>query len=198
MNDLTIKMQNKRRLELYDQSLLHAERIKEAVDSGDLNEEFGARILQGEKPMAAVAATQQQISVGEQAEYAGTSQLSAAGRACIPCGNDHFSTVSGLLAEAMRFARDHGVSDPEVILRISQAEDELNAFERVDAAPDKVVDLPAAEKEMMAEMLRASRGFRHGLSDIKNTEDLELLAADVKRMRDDFRIRVFGMQLAHS
>jgi len=191
-------MQNKRRLELYDQSLIHAERIKEAVDSGDLNEEFGARILQGEKPIAAVAATQQQISVGEQAEYAGTSQMSAAGRACIPCGNDHFSTVSGLLAEAMRFARDRGVSDPEVIMRISQSEDELNAFERVDAAPDKVAGLPATEKEMMNEMLRASRGFRHGLSDIKGTEDLERLAAEVKRARDDFRLRVFGMQLAHS
>ena len=114
------------------------------------------------------------------------------------CGNDHFSTVSGLLAEAMRFARDKGVSDPEVVLRIAQAEDELNAFERVDAAPDKITALPPEERVMMDEMLRASRGFRHSLSDVHNTDDLVRLATEVKNKRDEFRLKVFGMQVAQS
>lgn len=113
------------------------------------------------------------------------------------CGNDHFSTVSGLLAEAMRFARTSGLADPEVVKRISLAEDELNAFERVDAAPDKVAALPDEEREMITAMSQDSRKIRHRLSDLQSPDDLLQLASDVKKMREGYRMQVFGLQLAH-
>jgi len=127
--------------------------------------------------------------------HAGTSQMSAAGKACIPCGGDHFSTVAGLLAEAMRFARTGGVEHEEVILRIGQSEDELNAFERVDGAPYKVADLPPDEKALMDEMMNASRQLRHQLSDITSVDDLEAVASDAMKTRIEFRSKIFQMAL---
>lgn len=135
-----------------------------------------------------------------QSEYAGTSQISAAGKACIPCGNDHFSTVSGDLSEAKRFALDNKTLDhPEIIMRIAHAEDELNSFERIDGAPGKVVKLPPEEKEMMDEMLIASREVRHALKELNKGSslgDLEKVGALAEEKRNHFRTRLFRMQMA--
>lgn len=127
--------------------------------------------------------------------YQGTSQLSAAGKACIPCGNDHFSTVAGQLGESMRFAREGDITHPEVLSRIAHAEDELNAFEREDGASEKVAKLPPAEKAIMDEMLVASRKLRHALSDIKDVAGLEKAAAEAQQVRVAFRAKLFGLQL---
>lgn len=132
----------------------------------------------------------------EVSEYAGFSQISAAGKACIPCSNDHFSTVAGELAEAIRFARDGGITHPEVMLRITDAEDQLNALERIDGAPVKVQKLPPEEKELMNEMISASREMRHLLKDIANVEDLESLAALAQNQRRLYRTRLFDLQMA--
>lgn len=203
LNDYSAKVQARARLQVYDTAIENAAKMQAAVDRGDLNPGFGANLLEGASPKEAAAAVIDEeiealpINIGAKV-YSGTSQLSAAGRACVPCGNDHFSTVSGLLSEAVRFARERGLSDPEVMLRIGQAEDELNAFERVDAAPDKVIGLPDTEKQIMDEMLVSSRAVRHQLSALQEPEDLLQVAADVKKLRDSFRGRVFRMQLAHS
>ena len=125
----------------------------------------------------------------------GTSQISAAGKACIPCGNDHFSTASRVLGESLRFAREGGVNNPEVIERISAAEDELNAFERIDGDPEKVVKLPPDEKEVMEDMLVASRKMRHMLKEIVDVATLEQTAADVQKIKTDFRTKVFKMTM---
>ena len=124
------------------------------------------------------------------------SQVSAEGKACIPCGNDHFSTAAGLLSESIRFARSGGITDPEVIKRIAAAEDELNAFERVDGAPENVIRLPDMEKDLMNEMLAASRKLRHDLSDINSADDLESTAAGAREMRKELRGKLFAMQVA--
>ena len=203
LNDYSAKVQARARLEMYDSAIENAAKMQAAVERGELNPGFGANLLQGASPKEAAAAVIDEetetlpIDIGAKA-YSGISQMSAAGRACVPCGNDHFSTVSGLLSEAVRFARERGIADPEVVLRIGQAEDELNAFERVDAAPDKVVGLPDSEKALMDEMLVSSRSVRHQLSALQEPGDLLKVAAEVKRMRDSFRVRVFGMQLAHN
>ena len=203
LTDYSAKVQARAKIEMYDRAIENAAKMQVAVDNGDLDPGFGEKILEGNSPAeAATAAIEEKmgvlpIDVGARA-YSGTSQLSAAGRACVPCGNDHWSTVSGLLSEATRFAREKGLADPEVVLRVSQAEDELNAFERVDAAPQKIVDLPAGEKQIMDEMLTASRSVRHQLSALQEPEDLLQVAADVKKLRDNFRLRVFGMQLTHN
>ena len=125
----------------------------------------------------------------------GVSQISAAGKACIPCGNDHFSTASSMLEESLRFAREDSVNNPEVIKRISAAEDELNAFERIDGASENVVKLPPKERELMLQMLAASREMRHKLKDIKDVPSLESTSVQVKEIKNQFRSKVFGMQL---
>lgn len=137
-------------------------------------------------------------------EYSGTSQVTQAGKACIPCGSDHFSTVSGELSEAMRFARVKGVSSiaelsesdrQEILTRVSHSEDELNVFEREDGAPEKVALLEGDEKELMDDMLIASRNLRHALSDITTVEELEGTAAQAQTMRRDIRTRLFKLHL---
>lgn len=133
----------------------------------------------------------------EETQYAGTSQLSAAGKACLPCGNDHFSTTSGELAEAMRFARAEGTIDhPEVLTRLAHSEDELNVFEREDGAPEKIVKLPPEEKALMNEMLVESRKLRHMLKEINTVDDLERVGAVAQETRRDFRNKLFRLQLA--
>lgn len=133
-------------------------------------------------------------------EYAGTSQISAAGKACIPCGNDHFSTASNLLAEARRFAlRNKTLDHPEVIVRIAHAEDELNGFEREDGAAEKVEKLPPDEKELMGDMLVASGQLRHAIQELNATSSLDDLAGVgvlADRTRRDFRTRLFRMQMS--
>lgn len=197
----TSKANNKRHLDTLDMAISHAATMEQAMKNGDIPQDMGVKMMQGVPPMRAALesrdiVTAEGVPQEKQKHYSGISQISAAGRACIPCGNDHFSTVSGLMAEALRFARTEGIENKEVLLRISQAEDELNAFERIDGAPDKVVQLPETEKEIMDSMLISSRTFRHRLSEIKDVADLESLAADVKRVREDYRMHIFGMQLA--
>lgn len=202
ITDISVRIRNRENLKMYDTAIQHAAKVEQAVKNGDMNPEFGLNIMKGQTPMEAAmsAAVSEQVDVEDSDEgaYSGTSQLSAAGRACIPCGNDHFSTVSGLMAEAIRFARATGLADPEVVKRISMAEDELNAFERVDAAPDKVAALPEKERRIITAMTQDSRNIRHRLSDLQSPDDLLQLAADVKKMREKYRLQVFGLQLAHS
>ncbi len=202
ITEISVKARNRANLEMYDSAIEHAKKMDQAVKDGDLSEEFSLNLLNGKKPVDAAVAAMNGPAPAPAADisespHAGTSQLSAAGRACIPCGNDHFSTVSGLLAEAMRFARTSGIADPEVVKRISLAEDELNAFERVDAAPDKIAALPGEERDIISAMTQDSREIRHRLSDLKSPDDLLQLAADVKKMREEYRMQVFGLQLAH-
>lgn len=199
----TSKANSKRHLDSLDMAIAHAATMEQAIKRGDIPKDMGTRMMQGVPPMQAAIESRdvfpaEDVSREKQQQYSGVSQISAAGKACIPCGNDHFSTVSGLMAEALRFARTGGIAHKEVMLRISQAEDELNAFERIDGAPDKVVDLPEHEKEIMNAMLVSSRGFRHQLSEVKTVADLEALAAEVKRTREEYRAHIFGMQLAKS
>ena len=101
---------------------------------------------------------------------------------CIPCAIGHLGTCSGLLNEAMRFARDDATSD-EVVDRVGMCLDELNAMERVDLRPEMVTALPDWEKELVEEVLTASRTTRHSLESIVTAEALEEAAARTQNMR---------------
>lgn len=131
----------------------------------------------------------------EDTDYSKLSQVEASGKACNVCLNDHFSTVSGALSEAIRFARKEGIQHPEVLSRISLSEDELNIGERVDGAPEKVAALAPDEKILMEEMLSKSRSLRHMLSDIRGFSDLESVAAEAQSARKEFRGKLFNMQM---
>lgn len=132
------------------------------------------------KPLAQSSAT----------DYSGKSQLSAKGKACVPCGNDHLSRAAGALSESIRFAREGGVSHPEVVSRITFALDELNTFEGIDGAPEKVADLPPGEKSMMNDMMVASRAIRHHITDIDSVEKLEQTAKIARQKRVEFITRL--------
>jgi hypothetical protein len=129
-----------------------------------------------------------------QPDYSGTSQLSAAGKGCIPCGQDHISVATSALSEAIRFARTGDIIHPEVVSRITIAMDELNAFERIDGAPEKVIKLPPNEKKMMDDMMAASRDIRHHITDIQNPESLEQTAALARQYRVEFMAKQIKMQ----
>ena len=115
------------------------------------------------------------------------------GEACTICGKDHFSTIAGGLAEAMRFARDGGIDHPEVFARIAHCEDELNAFERWDGSPEKVAELPPDEKSLMDDMLIASRNLRHRIATVTSIETLEQAAVEAKSKRQEFGTKLFRL-----
>jgi len=106
-----------------------------------------------------------------------------AGTACLPCTQDHLSTCSGLLSEALRFARKDGIESVEVISRIGLCNDELNAMERVDLRPELTVNLPDWEKQLANDVLNGSRDLRHNIAAMTSVNDLESIAATAQILR---------------
>lgn len=123
------------------------------------------------------------VSISSASQYTGLSQISAEGKACIPCGNDHFSTAAGALSESLRFAAKGGLTHPEVLSRITLAMDEYNVFERVDGAPEKLAKLPPGEKAIMVDMMERSREMRHQLGDAFDYASLEAASAQARNNR---------------
>ncbi len=103
---------------------------------------------------------------------------------CVPCAIGHLGTCSGLLNESMRFARTDGLTSPEVLTRVNQCMDELNAMERVDLRPEKIAQLPAWHKDLANVALEASRKIRHGLEGLTNVDELEKLAGGTQAVRN--------------
>lgn len=105
---------------------------------------------------------------------------------CLPCAIGHTGTCSGLLNEAVRFAKgEDGVKSLEVIDRVSMCLDELNALERVDLRPEQIVDLPPWQKTLANKALDTSRSTRHRLEGLKSVEDLEQAAAGLQVVRNE-------------
>lgn len=179
--------------------------VKRGDKDIDRIEEMLERKRQRQQPQQPpIAAIPQQTIPAQQPEdkevqdvYSGTSQISAEGKACIPCGTNHFQTVAGGLSEAIRFARNNGIKHDEVLNRIHGAEEELSTFERWDGSPDKVSKLTGDEKALMNDMLNSTRELRHQLSDIKNLDDLYNIASQAENISKDFTRRRFKMQLAN-
>jgi hypothetical protein len=140
-----------------------------------------------------------EVGVDEDSEsaYSGTSQISSEGKACIPCGSDHLTTVSGLLSESLRFAREGGIEHPEVIERISDAEEELNVFERKDGDASTVMGLPPHERLILEDMLKTSRAVRHQLKEIVDYDSLLASAAFVQTKRREHRQKIFQLALGN-
>lgn len=101
-------------------------------------------------------------------------------RGCLPCSVGHFVTCTGLLNEAMRFARKDGLASDQVIEDVNTCLAELNAMERVDLQPSKMAGLPGWEKDLAIEALELSRQTRHTLESLTSVEDLEKVAAGLQ------------------
>lgn len=118
-----------------------------------------------------------------------TASVEGEGTACIPCADDHLSTCSGLLSEAMRFARKDGIESSEVITRLGLCRDELNAMERVDLRPELTSTLPQWEKQIANLALNGSRDLRHDMAEMNSVDDLEKVAAKATRLRKEVSSR---------
>ena len=124
-----------------------------------------------------------------------TPQQETAGTACNICSLDHISTCAGILEEANRFARREGIDNPEVIRRISICRQQLNALERDDANPQKLVELPRIEREIMERILPKAGKLRHRLNEIVSLETLEQVTAETQDLSDQFQNEIFHLRL---
>lgn len=110
----------------------------------------------------------------------------ASATVCLSCCRDHFSTISGALSEALRFARSDGMTSKDVQGRIGLALDEMNMMERIDLAPTAIAPLKGKEKELAEWALQNSRELRHTVGEIATVDDLEKAAAQAARLRQEF------------
>lgn len=149
----------------------------------ELEEKFNEIYGSGSPVETASEAETVKVSEGGRQGLSSDAQSVSEGTACIPCSQDHLSTCSGLLAEALRFARKDGVESPEVVSRIGLCRDELNAMERVDLRPELTVMLPQWERKLANDALNGSRDLRHVMADIASVEHLENAAAGAQRLR---------------
>jgi len=159
---------NTRELEKFYQSLAGTEVVKEAAPplktTVTTQEPAKTPDFVSEKPMG-------QIKI--------TSKL---GTGCRTCTTDHISTCASFLPEALRFARDEGMASDEVLKRISLCRQELNAWERGDAAPASFADLSDQEKDFLRRWLPRGRKLRHQVNEIRSLEDLEKAAAYAQQL----------------
>ena len=79
---------------------------------------------------------------------------------CVGCAIGHLATVAGLLNEAVRFVPD-GMDSIHIVTNLNYCLNELNAMERVDLQPAKVMELPEWEQGLAAKATAASREARH-------------------------------------
>lgn len=124
---------------------------------------------------------------------------------CVPCAVGHVGVCSGLLKEAVRFARDEGVASESVLDRTGICLDELNAMERVDMSPAMLKDLPPDEREIADRVLVVSRRARHAIESLaspgSSVRDLEDVAAELETTRkeiwrDFVKVRTDKMDLS--
>jgi len=125
----------------------------------------------------------------------GSTEATAVATGCVPCSLGHLGTCSGLLNEAVRFARKGGIENNEIFDRINMCLDELNALERVDLRPELIVNLPEWEKNLANQVLLASRAIRHNLEDISSVSKLEQVAATTQSTRNDVGRQWFKQRL---
>lgn len=116
-----------------------------------------------------------------------------AGISCLPCSNDHFSTVSGALSEALRFARKEGVQHHEVQRRIGMALDELNMLERIDLSAESIVGLEGEDKAIAEWGLDKSRNLRHRITAIRDARALEKVSAEASTIRTEFMRKLWNV-----
>lgn len=113
---------------------------------------------------------------------------------CISCSRSHLSTISGALGESLRFAREDGIQHPEVQRRIMMSEDEANIMERIDLAPDALLNSPPEERQLAEEYLPRIRKLRQGLGGISSVDKLEEVAGEASLLAQEFRLRHLQLQ----
>jgi len=109
------------------------------------------------------------------------------GTGCRPCTSDHLATCAGALSEAIRFARADGVESDDVQQRIALCAEELNIWERWDAAPKSIAELSDQDRDFLRRWLPKGRGLRHQVNKIETLEDLEKAAGHAQQLHLEAR-----------
>jgi len=112
---------------------------------------------------------------------------------CIACARAHFATVSASLKEAVRFSRENDISYTEIQTRISTAEEEIVALERYDWSPEKILNSPPQEQEIINNFLPKVRELRQQITVIVTTTDLVKCAATAGNLHNEYRLAVLGL-----
>jgi hypothetical protein len=108
---------------------------------------------------------------------------------CIACSRSHMATIAGALEEAIRFARDGGVTDPEAIRRIDTAEKEINIMERIDLSPEAIQNSPEKDQTLARHFLPKIRSLRQNIGQITSVEKLEKAASEASVLTHEFRLK---------
>lgn len=123
-----------------------------------------------------------------------TAQKVEVGTACLACSRSHLSTVSGALNESLRFAREQGLTSPEVQKRLMMAEDEINIMERIDLSAEALQKSPPEEAEVAREYLPRIRKLRQDMGQIVSVDELEKTASDASVLGQEFRLRALQLK----
>jgi len=115
------------------------------------------------------------------------------GTSCIACARSHIATVSASLKEAIRFARTEGIENKEVQTRISTAEEEILALERYDWSPERVLNSPSEQQDIINKHLPVIRELRQDIGQIYSMPDLLKCAAASGKLLSDYRIDILTM-----
>jgi hypothetical protein len=113
---------------------------------------------------------------------------------CVACARAHFATIAGTLKEAIRFAREGGLTHPEVQTRLEAAEEEVTNVERHDWTPEKTLHSPIGEKHVIEQFFPDLRRLRQRIMTINSVDDLEHTAADAALLSTDFRLAVLELR----
>jgi hypothetical protein len=113
---------------------------------------------------------------------------------CLPCARAHLSTIAGTLKEALRFAREGGITHPEVQSRLQTAEEDVTIIERHDWTPEKILRSPKEEQELMRGFIQRLRELRQQIITIDSVEDLEETAARAGELATDLRLAVLRLK----
>jgi len=88
--------------------------------------------------------------------------------------------AAGSVHESVRFAREDGVSHPEVVKRLVEASDKVNAVESIRFAPTRLRTMPEEEQEKIRSVLPKLRETRQKLLNGTHTPvDIELVGANL-------------------
>lgn len=125
--------------------------------------------------------------------YASEEQLTGktgVATACMSCTRSHLATVAGAWDEALRFAREKGLGDPEVIKRLAIAEKELNIMERIDLSPASIEASPRDQQQLARKFLPELRVLRQKAGEISTVADLEKAAAMAEQTGSKLRMDI--------
>lgn len=116
------------------------------------------------------------------------------GTACLPCTNSHLHACVGELNEAFRMSPD-GLN-PESLKRVDKCLGEIAAAERIDLAPENIIDLPKEERIIADYAAGELREIRHGLEGLSTKAELEQLAVRTTHLQEHVGREWFKIRLA--